>query len=223
MWESLRETFRFLTDVQALIAWGGTVMVCAVVFVETGLFFGFFLPGDSLLVSAGIFAAAGFLDLRALLIGGAICAVAGDQVGYIIGRTAGQALYSRPDSLFFKRRHLERAHDFYEKYGGKTIVLARFMPIVRTFAPAVAGAARMNYRRFVTYNVIGGVLWVFSMVLLGYSLGRLVPDINRYIHLVIAIVVFLSILPGILEFWRQRRKQAAAQNAAPAKIQTERE
>jgi membrane-associated protein len=223
MWDWLRETFRFLTDVQALITWGGTAMVCTIVFVETGLFFGFFLPGDSLLVSAGIFAAAGYLDVRVLLIGGAVCAVVGDQVGYVIGRTAGQALYSRPDSFFFRRRHLERAHDFYEKYGGKTIVLARFVPIVRTFAPAVAGAAQMNYRGFVTYNVVGGVLWVFSMVLLGYSLGRLVPNINRYIHLVIAVVIFLSILPGIIEFWRERKKHAAARNSSAAEIQPERD
>jgi len=204
------ETFRFLTDVQALITWGGTLMVCLIIFVETGLFVGFFLPGDSLLVSAGIFAAAGHLNLAALLVLGSLSAVIGDQVGYWIGRKAGRALYSRPDSRFFKRRHLERTHEFYEKYGGKTIVLARFIPIVRTFAPAVAGAAEMSYRRFVFYNIFGGVLWVVSMTLLGYFLGVAVPDINRHIHWVIAIVVFLSILPGILEVIRARRQKAPA-------------
>ena len=155
MIELLREAFHYLTDVQGLIQWGGTVLVCVIVFTETGLFVGFFLPGDSLLVTAGIFAAAGHLSLSALLGLVALCAVAGDQVGYFIGRKAGQALYRREDSFFFRKQHLVRAHAFYDKYGAKTIVLARFIPIVRTFAPAVAGAASMNYRRFVSYNVVG--------------------------------------------------------------------
>ena len=193
----LREAFVLVTDVQTIVTWGGTVLVCAIIFVETGLFVGFFLPGDSLLVTAGIFAAAGHLDLFALLIFASACAVAGDQVGYFIGRSAGQALYSRPDSRFFKRSHLERTRAFYERHGAKTIVLARFVPIVRTFAPAVAGTAAMNYKRFVTYNVVGGVMWVFGMVLLGYSLGSMIPNITRHIHWVIAIVVFLSILPSV--------------------------
>ena len=155
MLEFLRDAYHLLTDVQGLIQWGGTLMVCTIVFVETGLFVGFFLPGDSLLVSAGIFAAMGHLSLPWLLVAASACAVAGDQVGYWIGRRAGQALYRREDSFFFRKQHLQRAHDFYEKYGGKTIVLARFVPIVRTFAPAVAGAANMNYRRFVTYQCGG--------------------------------------------------------------------
>lgn len=222
MLEWLREAIRFLTDVEALIRWGGTGMVCGIVFVETGLFFGFFLPGDSLLVSSGIFAAAGHLELIPLLVLCTICAIVGDQVGYAIGRKAGQALYRRPDSIFFKRRHLERAHDFYEKYGAKTIVLARFVPIVRTFAPAVAGAAQMNYRRFVTYNVVGGLLWVCSMVLLGYFLGSAIPRINEHIELVIAVVVFLSILPGIIEVLRNRRRKPAS-NAPVANAEPGRE
>jgi membrane-associated protein len=178
--------------------------------VETGLFVGFFLPGDSLLVTAGLFAAKGDLNVWALLILVSICAVAGDQVGYVIGRTAGQALYNRPDSFFFRKRHLEKAHEFYERYGGKTIVLARFIPIIRTFAPAVAGAAAMTYRKFVFYNIAGGVLWVWSMILLGFFLGRSIPNLDKHIHYVIVVVVFLSILPGIIEFWRARRAQTAA-------------
>jgi membrane-associated protein len=205
--EYLKDAFHFLTDVQGLIQWGGTLLVCVIVFVETGLFFGFFLPGDSLLVSAGVFAAAGHLSLASLLIIVSLCAVVGDQVGYWIGRKAGQALYSREDSFFFRKQHLLRAHEFYEKYGGKTIVLARFVPIVRTFAPAVAGAAEMNYRRFVSYNVFGGILWVWSMVLIGYSLGSAVPDIERHIHIIIVVVVFLSILPGIVEVVRARSRK----------------
>ncbi len=210
MIEFLREAFHYLTDVQGLIQWGGTLLVCVIVFTETGLFVGFFLPGDSLLVTAGIFAAAGHLSLSALLGIVALCAVAGDQVGYIIGRKAGQALYRREDSFFFRKQHLVRAQQFYEKYGGKTIVLARFIPIVRTFAPAVAGAASMNYRRFVSYNVVGGLLWVWSMVLIGYSLGSAVPDIDRHIHLIIIVVVFLSILPAVIEALRSRRKGRSA-------------
>jgi membrane-associated protein len=205
--ESLKDAFHFLTDVQGLIQWGGTFLVCVIVFVETGLFVGFFLPGDSLLVSAGIFSAAGHLDIFSLLILTSICAVAGDQVGYLIGRKAGEALYRREDSFFFRKKHLERAHQFYEKYGGKTIVLARFVPIVRTFAPAVAGAAAMNYRRFVSYNVIGGILWVWSMVLIGYSLGSAVPDIERHIHIIIVVVVILSVLPAVFEVLRNRSRK----------------
>ena len=208
MLEWIPEAFHILTDVQGLIAWGGLTLICVIVFVETGLFVGFFLPGDSLLVTAGIFAAAGYLDLPWLLLLGSICAVAGDQVGYFIGRKAGQTLYSRPDSRFFKRKHLERAHAFYEKYGAKTIVIARFVPIVRTFAPAVAGAAEMNYRRFVTFNICGGILWIFSTTLLGYSLGAVIPDIQRYIHWVIAVVIVLSILPAAVEILRARRHSA---------------
>lgn len=214
----LPEWLRTITDVQAIIQWGGVLGVALVVFVETGLFVGFFLPGDSLLVTAGILAAAGHLDLSLLLSLTALAAIAGDQVGYGIGRRAGEALYRRPDSRWFRRSHLERAHAFYEKYGAKTIVLARFVPIVRTFAPAVAGAALMRYRRFVTYNVVGGLLWVFSMVLTGYTLGRAVPDIQKYLHWVIAIVVFLSILPGIIEAWRNGRAARRALRTAPPEM-----
>ena len=215
MLEWMREAFQFLTNVQGLISWGGLTLVCAIVFVETGLFVGFFLPGDSLLVTAGIFAAAGFLDITSLLVLGSICAIAGDQVGYLIGRKAGQALYSRPDSRFLKRKHLERTREFYEKYGAKTIVLARFVPIVRTFAPAIAGAGEMNYRRFVTFNVCGGILWIFSMSLLGYFLGSAIPNIDRYIHWVIAVVIFLSIVPVIVEILRARRNSARSEAIHP--------
>ena len=207
MLESLRQVFHLLTDIKGLIQWGGTFLVCVIVFVETGLFFGFFLPGDSLLVTAGIFAAAGHLDLGLLLSLVFLCAVAGDQLGYWIGRHAGQALYKREDSMLFKKRHLERAHAFYEKYGGKTVVLARFVPIIRTFASPVAGAARMNYRRFLPYDLLGGFLWVWGMVLLGYFLGASIPNVDRHIHIVIAIIVFLSILPAFIETLRQRRHQ----------------
>jgi membrane-associated protein len=214
MLQSLQNAYHLLTDIKGLIQWGGMVLVCTIVFVETGLFVGFFLPGDSLLVTAGIFAAAGHLNLGLLLSVVSVCAIAGDQLGYWIGRQAGQALYKREDSLLFKKRHLERAHEFYEKYGAKTIVLARFVPIIRTFASPVAGAARMKYRRFLSYDIFGGFLWVCGMVLLGYFLGASIPDVDKHIHIVIAVVVFLSILPAIIEARRQRnRKPGGAESA----------
>lgn len=210
MFEWLQQAFHFITDVQGLVQWGGLLMVCIIIFVETGLFVGFFLPGDSLLVTAGLFAAKGDIDLVLLLVLASLCAVAGDQTGYLIGRKAGSALFKREDSRLFKRKHLLKAHDFYEKYGNKTIVIARFVPIVRTFAPAVAGAAGMNYRHFVTYNIMGGILWVFSMVLGGYIMGKAIPNLDKYIHLVIVVVVFLSILPAIIEIYKARRKPKEA-------------
>jgi membrane-associated protein len=196
-----------------MVAVGGLGAMTAIVFAETGLMVGFFLPGDSLLVTAGVFAAAGKLSilwLNVLLIAAAIL---GDTVGYWIGRKAGPALFNRPRSRFFNPAHLRRAHDFYEKHGGKTIILARFMPIVRTFAPVVAGMAKMEYRRFVSFNVFGGILWVLSMTLIGYYLGQF-PWVKKNIEIVIIIVVFLSILPGLiaagLEWWKKKKGAAAA-------------
>src|SRR6202044_3241282 len=152
MVELLKELLHRLSDVRAIVALGGMVMVCGIVFVETGMFVGFFLPGDSLLVTAGVFAGAGQLKLASLLTFVTLCAIAGDQLGYFIGRNAGAALYSREDSRFFKKSHLMRAHNFYEKNGGKTIILARFVPVIRTFCPPVAGAAKMSYPRFLLYD-----------------------------------------------------------------------
>ena len=131
-------------------------------------------------------------------------AIAGDATGYWIGYRAGKAIYERPDSLFFRRKHLIAAHDFYQRHGGKTIVIARFMPIIRTFAPVVAGAAEMTYRRFAAYNVFGGILWVASMTLTGYFLGRTVPDVGEHLHILVAVVIFLSLLPGIIAYLRNR-------------------
>ena len=191
-------------DVEGIIRWGGLLMLVAIVFAETGLMFGFFLPGDSLLVTAGIFAAAGHLDVVGLLLWVTLAAVLGDQLGYYIGYRTGPRIFRREDSLLFKRDHLMRAKAFYEKHGGKTIILARFMPVIRTFAPVVAGVGQMEYRRFVTFNVVGGVLWVWGMTLLGVWLGNAIPNIDDHIHKVIAVVVFLSILPAIIEYVRSR-------------------
>jgi membrane-associated protein len=193
---------RRLFDVSALIGWGGVAGVTVIVFIETGLFFGFFLPGDSLLVTAGILAAAGKLNIQWLVVSASLAAVIGDQTGYVIGRRAGAALVRRHPRF---ERHLDRAHGFYEKYGAKTIVIARFVPGVRTFVPAVAGAARMDYGRFVTYNVAGGLFWVWSMTLGGYALGSSIPNIERNLHFVIAAVILASLIPVYLE-WRKHRK-----------------
>ncbi len=191
----------------------------AIVFAETGLAIGFFLPGDSLLVVAGLFAAAGKLNLWVMLITLFIAAVVGDAVGYYSGKKMGKAVFSRPKSRFFNPKHLEKAHAFYEKYGGKTIIIARFVPIVRTFAPIVAGAADMKYKDFLIYNIFGGFLWVTSMLLAGYFLGGLVEQLAEsafgipnfkledHIDKVVIIVVLLSILPMIVEYWKARRER----------------
>jgi len=188
-----------------LIRAGGAPLICAIVFVETGFFVGFFLPGDSLLVTAGILSAADVIPLKWLLLPVMLCAVLGDQIGYWIGRVAGPALYRREDSLLFRRSHLQRAHDFYEKYGGRAVILARFVPIVRTFCPPVAGAANMPYPRYLIFDIFGGMIWVGTMILGGYSLGRTIPNIGQRIHYVIAVVIILSLLPAIISILRSRR------------------
>src|SRR5882762_3309150 len=192
-----------------LIRAGGAPLICTIVFIETGLFVGFFLPGDSLLVTAGILSAGGVIPLRWLLVPVMLCAIVGDQIGYWIGRSAGPALYRREDSLFFRRSHLQRAHDFYEKYGGRAVILARFVPIVRTFCPPVAGAARMPYSRYLAFDIFGGIFWVGTMILGSYSLGHLIPNIAQRIHYVIAVVILLSILPVIVSLLRARGTAAA--------------
>lgn len=204
--------FRTVYNVPELIRIGGLIGLIAIVFAETGLLVGFFLPGDSLLITAGLFAARGDFNIVTLNLTLIAAAIIGDATGYWIGKRTGQALYSRPDSFFFRRDHLRITHEFYEKHGGKTIVLARFMPIVRTFAPMVAGVADMGYRQFATYNVVGGILWVMSMTLGGYYLGQFVPNLEQNIHYVIAVVIFLSLLPPGIAWLRmqlQRRRGGA--------------
>jgi membrane-associated protein len=195
-----------------LIRSGGAPLICAIVFVETGFFVGFFLPGDSLLVTAGIFSAAGVIPLKWLLLPVMFCAIVGDQIGYWIGRSAGAALYRREDSLLFRRSHLQRAHDFYEKYGGRAVILARFVPIVRTFCPPVAGAAKMPYPSYLTFDIFGGIFWVGAMILGGYSLGRSVPNIGERIHYVIAAVVVVSVLPAVISIYRSRHQFSSSNN-----------
>ena len=189
-----------------LIAWAGYLGLTIIVFCETGLLAGFFLPGDSLLVTAGLVASQGklnYLVLNGLLIAAAIM---GDSAGYLIGYLTGPKLFKKEDSLFFKKEYLNKTHQFFEKYGGKTIILARFVPIVRTFAPTVAGVGRMTYRKFISYNVIGGIAWVLSMTSIGYFLGATIPNIERHLHLVIGIVIIVSFLPVVNELYRAKKK-----------------
>jgi membrane-associated protein len=212
--EFIQDFFRTVYNVPELIRLGGLIGLILIVFAETGLFVGFFLPGDSLLFTAGVFAARGDFNIITLNLTLIAAAIIGDATGYWIGRRTGRALYNRPDSLLFRREHLRITHEFYERHGGKTIVLARFMPIVRTFAPMVAGVAEMGYRRFAVYNVTGGILWVMTMTLAGYYLVRVVPGIEQKIHLVIAVVIFLSLLPpGIA--WLRAQLAAKRNPTAP--------
>lgn len=183
----------------------GTIGLLLVVFAESGLLIGFFLPGDSLLFTAGVFAAAGKLSLPVILPGVFVAAVAGDQVGYAFGNRAGPALFRRPDSRFFKQAYLDKAQRYFDEHGPRTIVLARFVPIVRTFAPIVAGAGSMRYRTFVTYNVVGGLLWGVGVTSLGFALGEAI-DIDRYLLPVIAVIVACSLVPVVLELRRAREE-----------------
>ena len=164
----ITEFFSKLGNLEELIRWGGLTVLIIIVFAETGLLIGFFLPGDSLLITAGLIAAQGYLDIVVLNVSLILAAIIGDQVGYLFGKKTGPKLFNREKSLLFDKDHLLKAKEFYEKYGGRAIIYARFVPFARTFAPIVAGVGQMNYRKFVTYNIFGGILWVASMTLLGY-------------------------------------------------------
>ncbi len=187
----------------------GYIALFAAVFAESGLFFGFFLPGDSLLFTAGLFAAKGDLNIVLVCLGCFIAAVAGDQVGYWFGAKVGRGIYQRKDSFFFRKEHIEKTKEFYAQHGKKTIILARFVPIVRTFAPIVAGIGEMPYRDFFSFNIIGGLLWGVGIPVLGYFLGNLIPDIDKYLLPIIIVIVILSILPAVLHLWQTRPKKAA--------------
>lgn len=182
----------------------GLLGVLAIIFAESGLFFGFFLPGDSLLFTAGVLSAAGYFDIRLLALGAAAAAILGDSVGYAFGARVGPKIFSREDSRFFKRAYLERTAAFYQKYGRKTIVLARFIPIIRTFAPILAGVGRMPYQTFLTFNIFGGVLWGAGLTLAGHFLGRMIPNIDRYLWPIIIFIVLASVAPALKGFLKRR-------------------
>lgn len=183
-----------------------------IVFAESGLLFGFFLPGDSLLVTAGLLATQGYLNIWELFFLLIVMAITGDAVGYHFGKYMGPKIFKKEKSIIFAKDHLLKAKAFYDKHGGKTIIIARFMPIVRTFAPIVAGAGNMPYKKFFAFNVFGGIFWVGSMLGLGYFLGKVIPNVSDYLHIVIAIVVLLSISPGIYAWINEKRLQKMQNN-----------
>jgi membrane-associated protein len=189
-----------------LVHFLGYAGIFGLVFAESGLFIGFFLPGDSLLFTAGLVASQGYFSLPLLILLSIIAAILGDSVGYAFGRRVGKSLFNRPESRFFRPEYLVRAKIFYERHGAKTIVLARFVPFVRTFAPILAGIGKMQYSTFLTYNVIGGLLWSISLPILGYFLGNLIPNVDQYILPIIGIIVIVSLLPPIIEYLQQRSK-----------------
>ena len=199
----------FGVDLVALIQTVGLIGLFLIVFAETGLFLGFFFPGDSLLFVAGLLAAQGFFSPEALIITIAAAAITGNMVGYWFGEKVGPKLFDREDALLFRKQHVYRAQAFYEEHGAKTIALARFIPIVRTFAPIVAGVAKMRYRTFLAYNIIGGLVWTVGLVLGGYLFGNLISDVDRYLLPVILAIIVVSFLPAVWHVVKERRSEKA--------------
>lgn len=184
-------------DLAELIRAVGYLGVFGIVFLESGLMIGFFFPGDSLLFTAGFLASQGFLDIKILIIGCFLAATSGDSIGYYLGQKFGRKLFSKKDSVWFHKDHLNRAQGFYDKHGGKTIILARFIPVIRAFAPVVAGIGLMRYKRFVAFNLIGGVLWAIAIPLAGYYLGSLIPDVDKYLLPIVGLIIIASVLPAL--------------------------
>lgn len=194
-------TFDLITFVQSI----GYIGLFLVVFAESGLFFGFFLPGDSLLFTAGLLASQGLFDINLLLIGIFLSAVLGDSFGYAFGRRVGPHIFNKEDSWLFKRSHLDRTSVFFDKHGGRAVILARFLPIVRTFTPILAGVGSMRYKKFLAYNIIGGLLWVLGLTLLGYFLGTYVPGVDQYLIPIVLAIIFISFLPTIFSYFKSKR------------------
>ena len=216
MIEQLLALIHSIYSIPDLIGWGGYVVLFLIIFAETGLFVGFFLPGDSLLITAGIFAAAGKLDIAVLSVSLVAAAIIGDSVGYHFGHKVGRRLFERDSSRVFKKKHILKAKSFYDRHGGMTIVFARFVPIIRTFAPIVAGTAEMPYRRFASFNIIGGVAWVLTMLFAGYFIGATVPDIGNNIGIVVIVVVALSLVPAIFEYARHKKNKTKSGEIIPS-------
>ena len=194
-------------DLPALIQSIGYLGVWGMVFAESGLLIGFFLPGDSLLFTAGFLASQQLLNVWLLVGGAAVCAIAGDSVGYYTGHRFGRRLFRREDSRIFHKNHLLKAQQFYERHGGKAIVLARFMPIIRTFAPITAGMGKMHYPTFFGYNLIGGITWTVGLTLLGYFLGNAIPNVDHYLLPIVLAIVVVSLLPSLFHLWQENHRQ----------------
>lgn len=191
-------------DIPTLVQTVGLLGLFLIVFAESGLLIGFFLPGDSLLFTAGFLASQGYFNIMVLILGCLLAAVAGDSVGYAFGKKLGPKIFTREDSLFFHKDHLMRARAFYERHGGMTIILARFLPVIRTFAPILAGVGEMRYPIFLSYNVIGGALWAVGLPLIGFFLGNTVPNIDRYLVPIILLIISISLIPPAIHFFRNR-------------------
>jgi membrane-associated protein len=205
--QAIIDLFHRFSNLPDLVQWAGLFGLSVIIFSETGLLIGVFLPGDSLLVTAGLLAARGYLNVYRLAPILTLAAVCGNSFGYFIGHATGPRIFNRENSLFFNRKHAIRAHEFYEKYGRMTIVIAQFMPIIRTFSPVIAGVGGMKFREFITYNVLGALVWVWSMLGIGYFLGNNIPGIDQHIEIVVVIVVFISMLPGLIGGLRARRRR----------------
>ena len=201
------EIIKNILDPIFLIQSVGLIGLFAIVFAESGLFFGFFFPGDSLLFTAGLLASQDFFPVSLLFLGVFLAAVLGDTVGYSFGYRWGRKLFTRDDSFFFHKDHLYRTEKFFAKYGTKAIILARFVPIVRTFTPILAGVGQMSYRTFLTYNILGGLGWSALMVFLGYYLGRVIPDVDKYILPIVLLIIVISFIPIVIEFLKNRNKR----------------
>jgi membrane-associated protein len=196
-----------MPDVAHLIQSGGLLLIAIIVFAESGMFVGFFFPGDTLLLTAGIFAAQGKLSLAAVIIVVTLAAIAGDNLGYFIGKRYGRKLFEKEDGIFFSRHHLRQAEAFFERFGNKTMMLSHFVPVVRTFAPPVAGAAEMPRRKFVPYDAIGCTSWAVAVTLVGYWFGTKIPDIDRYILIAVAAVMIITLGPSLLHVHKAVRKK----------------
>lgn len=195
-----------LLEPSTIIRGLGVIGVIAIIFAESGLLIGFFLPGDSLLFTAGFLASQGYLNFWVLLFGTTIAAIVGDNVGYAFGKKVGPAIFTKEDSIFFNKEYVAKAQHFYEKHGKKTIILARFMPVIRTFAPIVAGVGNMHYKTFFTYNVVGGIIWASGLTTLGYVLGNVIPNVDRYIVPLVIAIIIISFLPGVYHIIKARKE-----------------
>lgn len=197
----------FHIDVVALVKTFGYLGILVMTFAESGVFFGFFLPGDSLLFTAGLLAGQGFLSISLLIIFVPLAAILGDNFGYWFGAKVGPKLFTREDSFFFHKHHIERTRIFYEKYGAKAVVLSRFIPIVRTFTPVLAGVGKMPYRVFMKFNILGGVLWSTGLLIAGYALGSFIPNIDTYLLPIVLLIIIASVSPIVYEFVKHKQEK----------------
>lgn len=197
-----------MSDINSLLRTVGYAGIFAIVFAESGLLVGFFLPGDSLLFAAGFLASQGFFNIAILCLVTFVAAVLGDNVGYWFGKKAGPRAFSKEDSLVFSKSNVEKSQAFYKKHGGKTIILARFIPVVRTFAPVIAGVGKMEYKKFIIFNVVGGLIWAVGVTLLGYFLGNSIPNVDKYLLPIALLIIFVSIAPGLWHLLKDQDKRA---------------